>query len=155
MTLPWTEDTNQGVRRKEGAGWEQIADYTKQQVRKGLTSPEESRDSISRAGMTDDGLQGGAQAPPARQGLALFIVKPLEVSLRKAAITLGKGRGDHVSREIRTVEGVTYPFAGKGIVEADCVSNQQRAGLGAATRSKRQGAEASDRPTSARATERA
>jgi hypothetical protein len=149
------EDSKQGVRREEGARWEQIADYTKQQVRKGLTSPEESRDSISRAGMTDDGLQGGAQALPTRQGLALFIVKPLDVSLREAAITIGKGRGDRVGRELRAIEGVTYPFAGKGIVEAGCVSNQQRAGLGAVTRSKRQGAEASDRSTSARVTERA
>lgn len=118
------EDSDQGVRREEGARREQIADYTKQQVRKGLTSPEESRDSISRAGMTDDGLQGGAKAPPARQGPALFIFKSLEVSLREAAVTLGKGRGDRVGRELRAAEGVTYPFAGKGIVEASCVSNQ-------------------------------
>lgn len=84
------KDAHHGVRREKGPGREQIADHAEQQIGKGLTSPEESRNSVGRTGTTDDGLQRGAQALPARQGLALLGIKPLEVSLCEAAITLCK-----------------------------------------------------------------
>lgn len=112
------EDTHQRVRREKGARREQITDHAEQQVRKGLTASEESRDHISRAGTTDDGLQRDAQAPPACQDSTLLIIKPMEVSLRETAITLGKGRGDRMSRKLRAMESVAYPFASEGIIEA-------------------------------------
>ena len=66
LTLALKEQMPQGIDGQECAWWEQITDYTKQQVRKGLTSPEESRNGIRCAWMTDDGLQCGAKALPAR-----------------------------------------------------------------------------------------
>lgn len=72
-------------------GREQIANHAKHQVRKRLTSPEELRDSIGCAWTTDDGLQYSTQACPARHGLALLIIKPPEVGLRKASVTLSDG----------------------------------------------------------------
>jgi len=46
----------QGVEREEGVGREQIADDAERQIRKMLTSAEQSRDSIGHTGATDDHL---------------------------------------------------------------------------------------------------
>lgn len=85
------EDAHHGVRREKGAGWEQVTDHAEQQIRKGLTLAEESRDSIGDAGTTNDDLQCGAQALSARYDLAPLIIQPLDVRLRETTITLGKG----------------------------------------------------------------
>lgn len=68
---------SQGIDGQECAWWEQVTDYAEHEACKGLTSAEESRNGIRCAGMTDDGLECSAQAPPARQGRSLFIVKPI------------------------------------------------------------------------------
>ena len=56
LTLVLKKKLPQDIDGQECAGWEQITDHAEHQIRKGLTSPEESRDSIGRDGMTDDNL---------------------------------------------------------------------------------------------------